>query len=330
MPGCMKNAKVMVIGGSGFLGSHLLKELVLADWNVVNFSRSPTSINGVQHIQGSIVDREQLMRAMQGSEVVFHLAGKVRRDRREVKHLYQLHVEGTKNVVQSAIKSGVKKLMHLSTSGTIACAYQPFIATEATPCPYHLIMRWPYYASKLEAEAVAFEMVEGQDIELISFHPSLLLGPGDFRGSSTLDVLQVMKKQMPAIPSGGLNFVDVRDVAKTLVESIGLGRNGERYLLGSANWTLSEFIHKIGHIAEVASPKFHAPDILTWLAANLISSPFHLLKKTSPLEPVAVEMSQVFWYFDSTKAMNELNFSPRSPLETLKDTIQDLRSMGYD
>jgi dihydroflavonol-4-reductase len=240
-----------------------------------------------------------------------------------------LHVEGTRNVMQAAAANGIKRVIYASTSGTIGCSASPHdVATEATPFPEAHISKWPYYATKLEAEKVAFEQAQSLGLALTSVHPSLLLGPGDLRNSSTEDIIRILKKQVPAIPSGGLNFVDVRDVAHATANALEKGAPGERYLLGNVNWSLKEFIHRVGREGGVKVPRLPAPDLLTRWTAYMTEPLFRSLNKTPPLDGVSAEMSQYFWYFDSSKAQSELGFRPRNPEETLRDTIEDLRARG--
>lgn len=235
-------------------------------------------------------------------------------------------MSGTRIVIEAAAAAGVRRVVYASTSGTLACSEEPLpLATERTPLRCPALARWPYYVTKREAEDLALSRATALGVDLVSLNPSLLLGPGDLRCSSTGDVVRILEGRLPAIPSGGLNLVDVRDVASTFVRAMELGRGGQRYLLGAVNWTFAEFISRVADLGSVASPRFRAPDRITRWAARVVEPAERLLRRTPSLDLASVEMSQVFWYFDSSRAREELEFSPRDPDATIRDTIDDWR-----
>ena len=312
--------RVLVTGGTGFLGRHLVARLQ-PDVEVRILARS----DGATH-RGSILDRARLAEAMRDCDGVFHLAGRVDWSRHALPALRALHVEGTAAVIETAAQLGVQRVVYASTSGTIAVGRDPLhLATEEDPAPTQQVANWPYYATKLEAEQVALERAEALGVACVCVNPSLLLGPGDVRRSSTGDVVDLLEGRVPAIPSGGLSFVDVRDVAEVMVTAWTRGTPGERYLLGAANWSLDRFFEEIARIGGVRKPRLRAPDRLTRLLAGATAPLFERVGRSAPLKPVVIEMSQAFWYLDASKAVSALDFSPRDPLETLRDTIADIR-----
>ena len=135
-----------------------------------------------------------------------------------------------------------------------------------------------------------------------------------------------LKKQIPTIPDGGVSFVDARDAAKATVAALEHGRAGERYLLGGPNWTVSEYFGRLERASKVRAPKLKLPNALQRRAAQLLEHAFKALDKEPPVERISVEMAQVYWWCDSSKAERELGFVARDPSETLDDTIRDLRT----
>jgi dihydroflavonol-4-reductase len=191
--------------------------------------------------------------------------------------------------------------------------------------PVDIISRWPYYASKLYQERVALQGFNGTGHRLVILNPSLLLGPGDERLSSTKVVLDFMARKVAAIPTGGLSFVDVRDAAAAFRAAMKDGKHGEHYLLGSANWTFEKFFSRLERLTNVRAPRFSFPTRLAVAGSQVIHSLYRHWDKAPPVEPAAVEMAEYFWYLDSSKATRELGFSPRDPGETLLDTVKYLR-----
>jgi len=139
-------------------------------------------------------------------------------------------------------------------------------------------------------------------------------------------VARFLRREIPVVPPGGVNFVDVRDAAWATVAAMQHGRAGERYLLGGPNWTMAEFFGRLERASKVRAPWVRVPRRVAEAGASLLA---HLYKAggrgESPVDRISVEMGQVFWYCDSSKAMRELNFQSRDPAETLDDTIRFLR-----
>ncbi len=313
--------RYLVTGATGFLGSHLARSLEAYGHTVVPFSRS----NG-----GDVLDGARVRAAAQGCDGAFHCAGRVSRIPEDAGELYRVHVEGTKTVLDACVAAGVRRLVVASTSGTVAVSEDPgHVATEGDPPPLGLIGRWPYYRAKLFAERAALER-SGQGIEVVCVNPSLLLGPGDVNGSSTGDVRRLLERAVPAVPAGGLSFVDARDAAEAMRLAMERGRAGERYLVGACNLTVRDFFGKVARISGVRAPWLPMPRSrelaragATWMGR--FASQTGLVPR---VDPVAVEMGQCFWYLDAAKARLELGWSPREPGATLFDTVADLRARG--
>jgi dihydroflavonol-4-reductase len=320
----------LVTGGTGFLGSHLVRLLVeegVKPLRVLSTSEpSWLSELGVETVRGSITSTEDVKRAVEGVAEVYHLAGRVSREKEDAHEMYSLHVEGTRLLCEAARAAGVRSIVMASTSGTIAVTEEGDIAPdEEWPTPLEIISRWPYYASKLYQERVALENFNGKNQRLVIMNPSLLLGPGDERLSSTKVILDFLARKIPTVPKGGLSFVDARDAARAFVKAMSDGAHGERYLLGAANWTFEKFFARLERITKVSAPFITLPSKLAVAGARGLSSLFRQWKLAPPVEPTEIEMAEYFWYLDSTKAQHELGFTPRDPSETLLDTANYVR-----
>jgi dihydroflavonol-4-reductase len=171
----------------------------------------------------------------------------------------------------------------------------------------------------------ALERFNGKGLRLVIMNPSLLLGPGDDRLSSTKIVLDFMARKIGAVPNGGVSFVDARDAARSFRSAMKKGRHGERYLLGAANWTFSKFFGRLERLTKISAPRIALPSKFAVAGARLVDSFFKQWDFASPVEPGAIEMAQYFWYLNCSKAARELAFKPRDPGETLHDTVVYLR-----
>src|SRR6266851_1376629 len=294
-------ATTLITGGTGFLGAHLVRQLVESgqkDLRVMATS-IPEWLTGlaVDTIEGSVTNAEDVTRAVDGVTEIYHLAGKVSREKDDAREMYKLHVKGTRLLCDAAKKAGVKTIVLASSSGTIAVTEKGDVTPDETyPPPLDIIARWPYYASKAYQETAALERFNGKGLRLVIMNPSLLLGPGDDRLSSTKVVLDFMARKITAVPNGGLNFVDVRDTAKAFRVAMKKGRHGERYLMGAANWTFSKFFGRLERLTRVAAPKIALPARFAVAGSRLVDSLFKQWNFASPVEPGAIEMAQYYWY----------------------------------
>jgi dihydroflavonol-4-reductase len=325
-------SRYLVTGATGFLGSHLTALLRAAGHDVVALCRksSPSlEAAGVRVIEGDVLDSASVKAAADGCEGAFHCAGKVSWKLEDSDALYRVHVEGTKTALDACRASGVRRVVVASTSGTVAVSREPEVLTEASPTPIDIISAWPYYRTKLYAERAALDR-NSEGFEVVSVNPSLLLGPGDVNGSSTSDVAKFLERKIPFVPAGGLSFVDARDAAQAMVSAMEKGRPGERYLVGAANMTLEAFFGRLSRVSRVPAPKLRIPrsPMLARAGAELLQWASKRIPLEVPVDPIPAEMAQHFWYLDASKAKRELGFTHREPIETLSDTVEDLRARG--
>lgn len=321
--------KILITGGTGFLGTHIVRQLI--DAGERNLRVLASSVpewmkdGGVEAVNGSVTDRDTVADAVRNVSAVFHLAGKVSRDNEEAAAMNKVHVEGTRILCEAATAAGVKTIVLASSSGTIAVSEDEQIFDETFPQPVDVISQWAYYASKYYQERAALENFDGDGRKLVIMNPTLLLGPEDERLSSTKIVLDFLGRKIPYCPGGGLSIVDTRDAAASFISALEKGRHQERYLLGSANMTFAEFFARLERLSGIAAPMLKMPKSLAVAGSSLIESVFKNWGKASPVASKEVEQAEHFWYFDSSKAEDELGFTPRDPQETLNDTIKYLQ-----
>ena len=321
--------RILITGGTGFLGTHLVRQFLDAgEKNLkVMASRVPEWMKdaGVKAVEGSVTSRDDLAKACKNVSAIFHLAGKVSRDNDDAAAMNKIHLEGTRLLCEAAREARVPTMLLASSSGTIAVSEDEQIFDESFPPPVDILTRWAYYASKYYQERTALENFDGDGRRLVILNPSLLIGPDDERLSSTKPVLDFLARKIPYSPSGGLNFVDARDAAAAFIAALEKGRHQEKYLLGSANMTFEQFFGRLERLSGVSAPMLNVPKMLAMAGSSFISSIYKNWGKVSPVMPAEVEQAEYFWYFDSTKAIDELGFAPRDPQETLQDTITYLR-----
>ncbi len=321
--------RILITGGTGFLGTHIVRQFLAAgERNLkVMASRVPEWMRdeGVKAVEGSVTDREDVAKACKNVSAIFHLAGKVSRDNDDAAAMNRVHLEGTRLLCEAAKEAGVETMVLASSSGTIAVSEDEQVFDETFPQPVDVFSKWAYYASKYYQERTALESFDGEGRRLVIMNPSLLLGPDDDRLSSTKPVLDFLGRKIPYCPGGGLNFVDARDAAAAFIAALEKGRHQEKYLLGAINMTFEQFFGRLERLSGIAAPGLKVPKKLAMAGSSMISSIYKNWGKPSPVAPNEVEQAECFWYFDSSKAEEELGFAPRDPQETLQDTIVYIR-----
>lgn len=334
---------ILLTGGTGFLGRHTAELLLAKGEKVRVLARRRDALlseRGAEVVLGDVTDAGSLRAAFAGVESALHLAGRVERTQGAADELYRVHVDGTRNVLREAARARVARFVHLSTSGAVAVSTKPDpIKDERSGYATEIVRSFPYYLSKIFAEKVALEgfdpgvrLEDGQRVKVpvVVVQPSLLLGPGEGALASAKDVVRFLKREIPAVPPGGVNFVDVRDAAAATVAALEKGRPGERYLVGGQNMSVEAFFVLLEKVSGVKAPTIALSATVQDFAARAVAG-FESLFEKAPMSgdfATALAMGGLFWYLDAAKARAELGFSPRPADQTLRDTVDWLRASG--
>ncbi len=321
---------VLITGATGFLGKHLVEALRQAEpetrLRIMARGQGPKSESKqIEVVRGDICKRDDVAAACAGVDEIYHAAGFVERQPTDPWRPYRVHVEGTRNVCEAMMRRAVKKAVFVSTSGVMAVGPEPVERDETAPYAQDVVWDWPYYVSKIYAEKLALWYVEHNALPIVHVNPSLLLGPGDDRRSSTRDVELFLKGEILVLPVGGLNLVDVRDAAQGMVLAMRKGRVGERYLLGGPNMTFHEWIQRTAKVSGVSAPKFMLPAPVQLMGARFLRRVMPLVGKKWEMDDASIEMSSLYWYCNTKKAREELGFTTRDPDQTLRETVEYLR-----
>lgn len=311
--------KVLVTGANGFLGKQVVQRLSAAGHEVLAMGRRGPVVGDIT--------RPESLPSMVGVDVVVHSAGMVSNEPDDAGLLFDLHVRGTENVLARALADGVKRVVYVSTSGTVAVSESPLHLSEDAEAPLDLVQQWPYYRSKLYAEEVALAASCAQ-MQVVCLNPSLLLGPGDDKGESTKSVRMWLDDQVPMAPPGGISFVDVRDVAAAVETALTKGEGGRRYLLSGANITFLSFYERLAQITDRQPPAMTAPRVTKKFFNLFPSWGKQSIGFGFGVDRVGLLQACHYWYCDDTRARAELGFTSRDPGVTLRDTCADILWMG--
>ncbi|WP_419212820.1 NAD-dependent epimerase/dehydratase family protein [Maribacter sp. X9] len=250
---------VLVTGGTGLVGSHLLLQLVLAKTNVRAIYRTPKKLEQVKKIfyyhsqdaqllfdsidwrQGDILDIPSLEEAYEGVTYVYHCAAFISFNPSDFKKLERVNREGTANIVNMSIAKGIQKLCYVSTIGTIGRAGALKMADEETEWSRQHAN--PYALTKYLAEMEVWRGAQEQ-LEVVIVNPGVILGPGYWEnGSGTF--FKTASKGYNYYPPGSSGFVTVTDVIKIMVQLMRSDIQGERYITVAENLTYKETLSRI-------------------------------------------------------------------------------------
>lgn len=323
----------LVTGATGLIGSNLAAALSEKGWTVRTLRRStsPTSaLEGVPHeaVIGDLLDSDSLRLAMEGADVVFHVAGVSDHWRAGKEQMYRVNVEGTRRVMEAALATGVVRVVFTSSVAALGIPPRGYLLSEED-CYDGDPRRFPYGHSKYLAEQeVQKALAKGLDAVIVN--PSAVLGPRDPHLGSASLLLEMNRWPLPVVPDGGLNLVDVADVAAGHIAAADRGRTGERYILGGENITHWDLAHVVARVIGKASPRWHLPAGIVRRAAWLVDLLRFLLPRRIPITGETLRLSTETFYVTNDKADRELALSPRIPLpETVARTADWLRETGH-
>jgi dihydroflavonol-4-reductase len=318
---------VLVTGATGFLGTAVVLRLAEAGHRVRMVGRQPPRPELLQLGEYQPLDLEApsgLRPALAGMDALLHLAGRVSFDPRDGRAMYRLHVDATRALLEEIRSNGgIGRLVLASTSGTTAVSRTERTGTEEDTAPLDVIGRWPYYLSKVYEERLTVDFCRKHAIPLVVCNPSLLLGPGDTRLSSTWTVAKFLQRDLPAMPNGGMSFVDVRDAASAFAAALTRGELYGKHLMG-VNLTMAEFFQRLERLSGVPAPRLRLPSKVNVLGAHLLERWARARGQEPAVDAASVEIAEHWFWVDSRKAEQHLGFRARDPHQTLLDTVTDL------
>ena len=314
-------ATTLVTGASGFIGSHVARALAERGDDLRLLARRSSNLAHLDDVSferasGDITDRRAVRRAMEGVDRVFHVAGRTSLRSQDREAVFETNVKGTRIVLEEALDAKVERVVHTSSVGAIGVAKpRGAIDENAVFDIGHLGIA--YVNSKHESELEALRMV-ARGLDVVIVNPSFVLGPDSPGGTSMSLVKRFLLRRIPVYVDGGLNIVDVRDVAKGHLQAERKGKAGERYILSGRNFTLDRLFADLARISGVEPPSVRLPGsvMLGVLEAGARA------RLPLPAAPDEVRSAMLWWTYRNAKAKRELGFKPRPHEDTLEDAVR--------
>jgi dihydroflavonol-4-reductase len=324
--------KALVTGATGFVGAAVAKALGAAGWQVrvlvrVGSDRGNVRALAVHIVEGDLADLSSLERALEGCDGLFHVAADYRLGARDPRPLYRTNVDGTRNILGAARSVGVPRVVFTSSVATVGIPADGVPGDENTPVTLSNMIGH-YKRSKFLAEQVAREAA-GAALSVVIVNPSTPVGPGDIKPTPTGQlVLDAAGGRMPAYVDTGLNIVHVDDVAAGHLLAFERGKSGERYILGGEDMSLETILTQIAGLTGRRPPRIRLPYGVVLPMAYLAEGFARISGRSGRLTLEGVRMSRKRMFFSSDKAVRDLGYRWRPPLEAFADALHWFRERG--
>jgi dihydroflavonol-4-reductase len=324
--------RALVTGATGFVGSAVARALVNAGWQVRVLVRSSSDRRNLGRLPveiavGDLADGASLDRAIADCAALFHVAADYRLGAREPEQLYRTNVEGTRNILMAARQAGVERIVYTSSVATIGLPADGSPGEEQTPVAL-TDMIGHYKRSKYLAEQLVRDAAQGGD-SVVIVNPSTPIGPGDAKPTPTGQlVLDAASGRMPAYVDTGLNVVHVDDVAAGHLLAFHRGRVGERYILGGQDMTLREILTHIAGLVGRKPARIRLPHAAVLPVAFVSEAFARVTGRDARITVEGVRMSRKRMFFSSARAIRELGYQWRPPMEAFDDAVTWFREQG--
>lgn len=327
--------RTLITGASGFVGSAVLRQLIRTGRAVRALLRPDSdrrNLDGLpaEIVHGDLTEPDSLVAALRDCDALFHVAADYRLWVPRPEKMYQINVDGTRNLMLAAARAGLKRIVYTSSVATLGITPDGGSADETTPVTF-ADMVGHYKRSKFLAEAEVKRLADEQDLPVVIVNPSTPIGPRDIKPTPTGRVIaDAASGRIPAYVDTGLNLVHVDDVALGHLQAFERGTIGERYILGAQNMTLKEILTQVAIMAGKPTPKVRLPHNLVLPVAYLMETWARLAGGNEPLVTVdGVRLAKKRMFFTSERAERELGFSPRPVEEGFRDAVKWFRQNGY-
>ncbi len=316
---------ILITGGTGFLGAYIIKILVENGYKVRairrNNSKLPFFIASeilaqVDWVSGDILDVVSLEEAMEGADAVIHAAAMVSFSGKEKENMYHINVEGTANVVNTAIEKNIKRFIHISSVAALGRTSNGETVDEQREWQ-DTKTNTNYAISKHKAEIEVWRgMAEGLPAAILN--PSTIIGYGDWNNSSCA-IFKTVYNEFPYFTKGINGFVYVEDVATATLKLLQSDITGERFIVNGDNWPFRQLFNSIADGFEKCRPHRNATPVLAAIAWRLEKIKSMISGQRSLLSKESARIAQTETYFDNSKL---LNFLPGFMYSSLEEAIQ--------
>jgi dihydroflavonol-4-reductase len=284
---------------------------------------------GLEFVSGDLRDAQSLRAAMAGIRHVFHVAADYRLWARDRSEIFAANVDGTRNVMQEALRAGVERVVYTSSVATLGLRADGSPADESVPLSVEQGIG-AYKRSKIAAERLVEAMVREDRLPAVIVNPSTPIGPRDVKPTPTGRIIvEAACGRMPGFLDTGLNFVHVDDVAEGHLAALQRGVIGERYILGGENVVLADMLAEVARLVGGRPPRFRIPRAVVIPVACLAEAKAWLTGREPFTTLDGLRLAEHYMFFTAAKAERDLGFRARPYRQALADAIDWFRAAGY-
>lgn len=316
---------ILVTGATGHIGNVLVRALCGRGEHVRALMLPDdcgAAIAGldVECVTGNVLDSNSLTRAMQGIDLVYHLAGIISIVPGHEELMWRVNVDGVHNVAQAALHSGVRRVVHVSSIHAFTSMPQGTVVDETTP----LALDAPtgsYNRTKAEGTMRMLDAAH-HGLDAVIVCPTGIIGPHDYLQSEMGVLIQgFARRQMHVLIDGAYDFVDVRDVVRGLLQAAQHGETGELYILSGYNIPLTHLRRIVQDLMGIHTPSFIVPFGLAKVTARLMEYVYRWTKSTPRFTTYSLNTVRENVIFSHAKATHAFGYRPRPLRETLEDLL---------
>jgi len=325
--------KALVTGGSGYIGSAVVRQLLEDNQEVKVVVRETDDLRNltgleVEYAYGDVRDYHSLCRALDGCDRVFHLAAIYAIWLSNPRIMDSVNVQGSKNVFEASLRRGIEKVVYTSSVAALGAHGRERPADERAS--FNLgHTKDAYYFSKFRAEQVALDYSR-RGLPVVIVNPTNPCGPRDIGPTPNGQlIINVVRGKLLGYVDGGINVSDVTDTAIAHLRAMEKGRPGEKYVLGNANLSVKQYFTLIAETAGVRPPALRIPRFAAVLFGYLYEAAAEVTRKPPITTAAWVRVGSHYSFWDSSKAVNELGM-PQTPIrQSIKSAIDWFRQNGY-
>lgn len=323
---------VAVTGPTGHVGANLVRSLLQQGRTVRAVVREgqAASLAGldIQRVTADVRDTSAVERALDGAEVVFHLAVAIAVGWGDPRQVHDVNIKGTRNVIAACRRGGVRRLVHYSSIHAFAAEPRAEVIDEGRPAALR-DDDLPYDFSKATSEQAVLDAVN-DGLDAIVINPTAILGPHDYAPSPMGQVLlDLYHRRLRALLHGGFNWVDVRDVIQATLKAEAIAAAGSRYLLAGQWLSLPDLAKLVQEVTGVEAPSWVAPMWMARLGAPLSEAWCRLRDRDPHFTSESLRVLRNHRHISHDKARRELGYEPRPLKETLSDTFAWFEAAGF-
>ena len=323
--------KVLITGGTGFIGQHLVRRMAQTNHELLCLARQTSDVTlfkelNLEIVYGDVTNKSSIVTAMQGCDWLIDLANVYDFWLPDPSLFTKVNITGTQNLMEATLETGISKVVHVSTALVFGKPQETPFTEESVPGPEQFN---EYVRTKRIGEQIVWKMHEEKELPLVVVYPVGVMGAGDTKAPMRL-VENLVRRRMPAtvFNDSTVVLVHVKDVVEAIVQSAEKDGNiGERYLLGKEQISLGEYYKTVCEIAGVPLPLLALPGWMTMLSAYLLTALSNVTKRP-PWLGMSIDQMRTFkegYVCDGGKAERDLGITYTTIRDAITEEVQAVR-----